>query len=76
MDISFMVELDRIFGVDISFEAERSLGEDVAMFENCLENFLFSKSFCPLRKQYSNKYNLINEEIFVLRFSYAEKSTF
>ena len=42
MDISFMVELDRIFGVDISFEAERSLGEDVAMFENCLENFLFS----------------------------------
>ena len=28
MDISFMVELDRIFGVDISFEAERSLGED------------------------------------------------
>ena len=42
MDISFMVELDRIFGVDISFEAERSLGEDVAMLENCLENFLFS----------------------------------
>lgn len=25
MDISFMVELDRIFGVDISFEAVRSL---------------------------------------------------